>query len=182
MKIYVIRHGQTTFNKERRIAGQMDVPLNEEGLAQAKETAGKVPADCTRIISSDLVRCKQTTEALNEDRNLPVEYDARLRERDFGSLAGASFDDPVFSEDFWATDRAQKYDYRSYGGESVEDVFARLVACLADVREKGGKPLLVTSAGIILLLQNHLYGKAQEERVANSTVLEFEIPGTFGGK
>ena len=182
MKIYVIRHGQTTFNKERRVAGQMDVPLNEEGLAQAKEVAGKVPADCTRIISSDLVRCRQTTEALNADRNLEVEYDARLRERDFGSLAGKSFDDPVFSEDFWATDRAQKYDYRPYGGESVEDVLSRLSACIKDVRQNGGSPLLVTSAGIILLLQNRLYGKAQDEKVANSTVLEFEIPETFGEK
>ncbi len=179
MKIYVIRHGQSEYNKQKRVAGQVDVSLNEEGLVQAKDAASTVPADCTRIVSSDLLRCRQTTEILNEGRNLEVTYDARLRERDFGSLSGKSFDDPVFSKEFWATDRAQKYDYRPYGGESVEDVLTRLSACIEEVREKGGKPLLVTSAGIILLLQNRLYGKAQDEKVANSTVLAFTLPETM---
>ncbi len=174
MKIYVIRHGQTTFNKERRVAGQMDVALNEEGIEQARSVV--LPEDCTAIFSSDLLRCRQTTEIVNERRKLPVTFDPRLRERDFGSLAGKSFDDPAFSEDFWKTDRAQAYDYRPSGGESVEEVSKRLFSCLEEVRAKGGVPLVVTSAGIILLLQHRLYGKAQDEKVANSTVFEFNLP------
>ncbi len=179
MKIYVIRHGETTYNKERRVAGQVDVPLNEEGLAQAKEAASTVPLDCTRILSSDLIRCRQTSEILNEGRNLEVTYDARLRERDFGSLAGKSYDDEAFSGDFWETDRRQDFDYRAFGGEAVQDVFARLSACLEEVRKTGGVPLLVTSAGIIKLLQKRLHGEAKGH-IPNSSIHEFDIPDTFG--
>jgi len=173
--IAIVRHGETTANKERWVAGQQDVPLNEEGFEQARAARATLPAECTEIWSSDLLRCRQTTEALNEERGLPVIYDARLRERDFGSLEGKGYDDPAFAGDFWEKDRSQQYDYRAFGGECAEEVAKRFFACLADMRAKGGRPLVVTSAGIVKVLRHYLHGTT-EGHIKNSVIEEFEIP------
>lgn len=178
MKIYFVRHGQTQYNKDRRITGQVDVPLIEEGIEQARKAIVEIPEGISEIYSSDLIRCKQTTDILNEKLNLHVKYDARLRERNFGSLEGKMWDeiDPVI----WEKDKVQEYDYHPYGGESVEDVKKRILAMIVDIRRKrkGDKVLVVTSAGVIRLLHKIISGEVHA-KIDNSSIHEFEYPDTI---
>ncbi|MBI4224949.1 MAG: histidine phosphatase family protein [Candidatus Sungbacteria bacterium] len=175
MKIYFVRHGETQYNKDGLITGHDDAPLTEEGIRQVKNVIFSIPSDCTAIYSSDLVRCRQTTAIFNEKLLLPVTYDVRLRERDFGSLTGKKIADldPIAIE----KDKKQQYDYRAYGGESVENVKERILSCIADIRrkKKDGKILVITSAGIIRLL-HHLFKGEVREKIKNSSVHEFEFP------
>lgn len=174
MKIYFVRHGETQYNKDSLITGHDDAPLTKEGIQQVENTISAIPSDCKKIYSSDLVRCRQTAAILNEKLALSVVCDIRLRERDFGSLTGKKIADldPTTME----KDKNQQYDYHPYGGESVEDVKKRVLACIADIRREGdgGKILVVTSAGIIRLLHHVFKGKVQE-KIHNSSVHEFEF-------
>ena len=174
MKIYFVRHGQTQYNKDSLITGHDDAPLTEEGIRQVEDMASSIPSGCTGIYSSDLIRCKQTTAILNKKIGLPVTYDTRLRERNFGSLTGKKIADldPITME----KDKNQQYDYRLYGGESVEDVKKRVLACIDDICHagNGGKVLVVTSAGIIRLLHHFLQGEVRE-KILNTSVHEFEF-------
>jgi broad specificity phosphatase PhoE len=178
-KAYFIRHGQTQDNIDRRIAGRTDVPLTEEGVEQAKAAASDLPLDIAVIYSSDLLRCKQTTDILNEDRNIPVIYDARLRERNFGTLEGRLWEDVDAGTGLWKIDVAQQYDYRPYGGESVEEVERRVMACMNDVQLATGMPLVVTSAGVIRILKKKLTGETGWD-IPNSSIFELSLGDLTG--
>ncbi|MBU2103864.1 histidine phosphatase family protein [Patescibacteria group bacterium] len=178
-KAYFVRHGQTQFNVDRRITGHVDIPLTNEGIDQAKKAAQELPEDCAEIFSSDSLRCRQTAEILNEGRNLPVTFDARLRERHFGSLEGQLWDDADPSGEIWEADKNQRYDYRQYGGEAVTDVQQRVEECIRDIKGKcTGKPLVVTSGGVIRLLKNKLHGEVHGN-IKNSSVHEFDLPDSI---
>ncbi len=174
MKIYFVRHGQTQYNVEKRFTGQADVHLTAEGLQQARDTLRDLPSDFTLIYSSDLVRCKETTAILNETLNVPVVYDVRLRERNFGSLEGKFRKD--VDQALIETDKNQQYDYRPYGGESVEDVKSRVLECIADIQKnhKDKKILVVTSGGVIRLLHN-LINRKVHEVIHNAAIHELNF-------
>ena len=174
MKIYFIRHGETEYNITTRLTGQTDIPLNEKGIEQAHKAASEIPSDIAEIYSSDLIRCKQTTDILNKNLRLPVTYDARLRERDFGSFSGKHWRDIDQNGILKAIDKRLEYDYRPQGGESIADVKKRVFECIDDMRKKRGSILVVTSAGIIRLL-HHFIHKELHETIHNSSIHEFEF-------
>jgi len=181
MKIDFVRHGQTNNNLMGILsvfAGHTDTPLNEEGRKQAKETASKISDDYSMIYSSDLIRCKQTAEILNTKMKLPIKYDARLRERYFGSLEGKKSLDIDPTGAMKDDDMLRlKYDYRPFGGEHVEGVKERLFNFLEDVKKESGansKILVVTHRGIIRIMHHVLKGKIPET-IHNASVHEFEF-------
>src|SRR5690606_19337304 len=82
IRLILWRHGQTAWNVTGRVQGQTDVDLDETGVAQAAATAPRVAQyRPDLIVSSDLRRAARTAAALADVTGLPVEYDARLRER-----------------------------------------------------------------------------------------------------
>lgn len=86
---YFIRHGQTDWNLEGRMQGHTNIPLNATGIAQAQQACASLQTlGITRVISSPLSRALQTAEILAASLNLPVETDANLMERTFGSYEG----------------------------------------------------------------------------------------------
>ncbi len=92
MKIYLIRHGETDLNKEKRLQGQSDFLLNEYGrkLAQLTGEALKdVPFDFA--FSSPLSRALETTKLVLRDRQVPVITDKRIQEICFGEFEGKSY-------------------------------------------------------------------------------------------
>ena len=92
-KIIFWRHGQTDYNLQGRVQGQVDIPLNEAGVAQAAAAAKElVKVNPERIICSDLRRAQATAQALADICNQEVEPlpDERLRERAFGDFEGLS--------------------------------------------------------------------------------------------
>lgn len=66
-EIYIFRHGETDWNKERRFQGHTDIPLNQNGRQQASELALKIrKINPELILTSDLLRAKQTAEIVND--------------------------------------------------------------------------------------------------------------------
>ena len=93
MQIYLIRHGETDYNKSRRIQGQCDIELNNCGRELAKITAQAlkdVPFDL--VFTSPLKRAKETAEIIVGDRQIPVIEDVRIREISFGEYEGLCCD------------------------------------------------------------------------------------------
>lgn len=93
VKIYLFRHGETNWNKERRLQGQSDIPLNEFGRELAVKTAralAEVPFD--RAFCSPLGRAVETANIILGEREVPLVTDRRLMEINFGDFEGAGFD------------------------------------------------------------------------------------------
>ena len=89
MKIYFVRHGETDWNKERKIQGQVDIPLNEFGRHLARETAKglrDVPFDV--CFTSPLGRARETAQIILQGRDVPILEDKRILEMHFGVLEG----------------------------------------------------------------------------------------------
>ena len=91
MKIYVTRHGQTDYNKDEIILGVTDLPLNETGMAQARELAENVEklGDVDIIIASPMKRALTTAQAVADRCGLEIIVDERLREWDYGGFEGS---------------------------------------------------------------------------------------------
>ena len=89
LKIVIWRHGQTDWNVENRFQGHSDIPLNKVGEFQVNHAAQILAAlKPVRIISSDLIRTKQTAQALADLVNVPVELNSKLRETNGGKWEG----------------------------------------------------------------------------------------------
>ena len=88
-RLIIWRHGNTDWNASERFQGQLDVPLNELGMAQA-QAAAAVLAELNpdALVTSDLQRAAHTAAALAERTGLTAHRDARLRERHFGAWQG----------------------------------------------------------------------------------------------
>ena len=93
MEIYIVRHGQTMWNKEKRLQGSVDIELNENGKELAIIT-GKNLADThiDIIFSSPLKRAHETAKLIKNNRDIEIIVDDRLRELNFGSMEGESYE------------------------------------------------------------------------------------------
>lgn len=94
MKIYLFRHGETAWNKERRLQGQSDVPLNDYGRRLAIETGEALKEVCfDKAFCSPLSRASETAELILGERKVPLIRDDRLKEIHFGEYEGHAFDE-----------------------------------------------------------------------------------------
>lgn len=178
MKVYFVRHGETEFNKEHKIMGQLDEPLDAEGVRQSHALAAKIDNDFERLFCSPLRRARQTAEILNEKLGLQLEIREELRERSFGNLAGKTLAqmDRQTKDQIAKKDDEDTYDYRPYGGESAEDVKRRINKFLDFLRQDHAdkKVLVVTHTGIIRLMYLICLGRNYPP-IANDSVHIFEI-------
>ena len=128
MKVYLVRHGETDWNRECRLQGQSDTVLNEIGIELAEITAKELKdTEFDMIYSSPLRRAYMTAEIFNRGRELEIFTDKRLLEINFGEreghrIPGRDEDDgnPIYDFEF----RTEAYNPPE-GGESFDDVFAR---------------------------------------------------------
>ncbi len=89
MELYIIRHGETAWNVERRFQGRSDIPLNDYGIELAKVTSEALKdVEFDAIYSSPLIRAKTTAEIIRRDRKLDIILDDRLMEMGFGACEG----------------------------------------------------------------------------------------------
>lgn len=96
VKVYLIRHGQTMFNAENKIAGQIETDLTELGKKQAQELGKKLKNDNVKfdaIICSTLKRAKDTAGIISKEIDVPVFYDVNLVEFSNGIYEGVVVDD-----------------------------------------------------------------------------------------
>lgn len=136
-RLILVRHGQSTWNLERRLQGQtMHVPLTEQGLAEAATAAQRVSglvSAGTPVLSSDQVRARQTASVIARALGAEARGTELLREQALGSLEGRLVDElsaePVpeglhISEVAWG------------GGESIQQVHARCTRLLSWLRDE----------------------------------------------
>lgn len=92
--ILLIRHGETAWNRMRRMQGHIDIGLNDEGHRQARSLARALQSECpAAIYASDLQRARNTAQAVADTHQLPVHIDSALRERCYGAFEGLMYDE-----------------------------------------------------------------------------------------
>ncbi len=161
-RLCIVRHGETAWNAEHRVQGQLDVPLNAVGLAQA-QAAGKVLAQerFDAIYSSDLARARQTAQPAASELALPVRVDAALRERHYGIFERLTYAEvkAKFPEDY-ARFAAREADYGFRTGERLRDFFERSIAAVSRIADenRGRHVLVVTHGGVLDMLYRHITG------------------------
>ena len=137
----------------RRVQGQTGgTGLSARGRAQvaaAAAAAGRAAVRPVAVVSSDLLRCRETAEVLAAALDLPVTWDVGLRERSFGELEGSSWDDVPGAAVGVVGGVVVDPDVRPPGGESVTDLAARVAGALGRAARLGGPVLVVTSGGPI---------------------------------
>lgn len=141
---YLVRHGQTDWNVEKRVQGHIDIPLNDQGRQEAWELA-EILKDISfsACFSSDLQRAHETALILTSQTNLPVITDVRLRERDLLLWGGR-----LFAEYHAASDEERKKI------ESDDSMYQRTLECLQEKADNSdaNEFLIVTHRGVMKLL------------------------------
>lgn len=87
--LYIMRHGKTEWNDRKKLQGQTDIPLNEDGILMARKASEEYKdINFDICYSSPLIRAKQTAELVLEGRDIPIVFDERLKEMKFGEYEG----------------------------------------------------------------------------------------------
>lgn len=162
----LLRHGRTAHNLAGRLQGQSDVPLDEGGVAQAREAAHglrRVGRDIDLVLSSPLERARETARLALEEAGLEldVETDARLAERSFGRWEGSTLEEIRVG---WPEQYVQFRSHREVDGVDFErrvDVAQRMGAAIRDGLERVGEDgtvLFVSHGAAITLGLTELLG------------------------
>jgi 2,3-bisphosphoglycerate-dependent phosphoglycerate mutase len=152
-RLVILRHGQTAWNAEQRIQGQLDVPLNSLGEWQALRVAeGLAHEEFDALHSSDLLRTQQTVAPLALRCGLPVVLDTGLRERGFGSFEGQTYAE---IEARWPEHvqrwRQRDVHYQPGGGEDLLSFNERCVSTVLKLAAAhvGQSIVIVTHGGVL---------------------------------
>ena len=155
-RLIAVRHGETAWNVDTRIQGQLDIGLNATGVWQAQR-AGSALADepIGVVYASDLSRAWQTAEEIARPHGLAVQPEPRLRERAFGNFEGLSFAEieatlPVQAR-LW---RERDPEFEPEGGESLLMFRDRVTGVAAELaaRHPGELVVLVAHGGVMDVL------------------------------
>jgi probable phosphoglycerate mutase len=151
-RICFVRHGETTWNVERRMQGHIDIPLNTTGMGQANRLANALTQNkysFNAIYSSDLERALHTANAVANALSLAVQTTPQLRERNVGQLQGLLLSEaPVLLPEIWQSHIARELDHDLGGGESIRAFHQRMQGVLELLlRQHRGQSILAVSHG-----------------------------------
>jgi broad specificity phosphatase PhoE len=155
---YIVRHGETEWNRDGRLQGQKDSPLTEKGLAQAKVVAQKLRhIKFDALFSSDLLRAKRTADIIALEHELAVDTTEALRERKFGTVEGKKPEElrrelKEIMEVFDSLPPEERFRYRFVEDmESDDEVATRFITYLREmaVAYIGKTVLLVCHGGLM---------------------------------
>lgn len=155
-RLLLIRHGETAWNRDTRLQGHLDIPLNDTGLWQAQRVADALRGEAVdAVYASDLARALQTAQAVADALGLPVQTDTGLRERHFGEFQGKTW---VEVETLWPEAalawRQRVPEFAPPGGESLLALRERVEAAVAALaaRHTGQQIALVAHGGVLDVL------------------------------
>jgi len=153
VKLYLIRHGESTWNAERRIQGQRDAPLSARGHRQAARLAERLrPVTLAAIYVSSLQRARQTAAYLADGRDVPVSSRDDLREVCIGIFEGLTVEEvEVRYPEEWARWQAESWRYPISGAESQPHFQQRVWQAVSEIaaRHPGEDVAVVTHGGVI---------------------------------
>lgn len=150
-RLCIVRHGETDWNAERRIQGQLDIPLNATGRQQAEAAArGLSDAGFAAIYSSDLQRALDTAAAAAALLQLPVRPEAGLRERHYGDYQGLT-QDQIRQRADYARYIERDVDFAFGSGESLRGFAERIKDTVNRLaRQHAGESILLFAHGGVL--------------------------------
>ena len=175
IKLYIVRHGKTDWNKEGIIQGITDIPLNEEGINDSKTL--KLEIDKLKIdicISSPLKRALETAKIITDSK---IIIDELLIERKFGNYEGTKVNDDFFDKYWYYALNSSDNDV-----ESIKTCLERARIFLEKIKKQYDNKtiLIVTHGGFIKALYYNIIGYNIETDfnsfyATNTTIYEFEI-------
>jgi len=187
MELYLIRHGQTVWNKAGKLQGRADIELNENG----REAAGALGRELeetffNKIFCSPLIRAYETACLIRGHRNIPIVRDSRLVEISFGDGEGDSWEkwqDPACSYSAFFNDTAHYVPPRN--GETLEQVMKRTREFVKEVVEpmnNSSKRVMIVAHGALnAALMCYLEGNTKDnfwgkglQRNCQATVFDFD--------
>ncbi|MCO5101299.1 MAG: histidine phosphatase family protein [Burkholderiaceae bacterium] len=153
-ELVLVRHGITAWNRERRFQGQLDTPLDEQGFEQARKTGLRLRSwPLAAVYSSDLLRARQTAEAIAAPHGLQLRIERRLRERHYGGYEGRTYEEiERIDPDGYGRWRARDPAFAlPGGGETLLSLHARVEAALRDLasRHEDETVAIVTHGGVL---------------------------------
>ena len=183
-QLILVRHGETDWNAEGRIQGMLDVPLNALGVQQAEMAAAELARTIAmaELVSSDLVRTRETTQPINAATGFEPRFDARIRERHFGVWQGKTYEEwRVLDAVGMARYNAGDSDYGPEGGETATQFLVRCVSAVSDLVSAGKEKtlILVTHGGVVSSMVRHAQGlnpqSARTWSVPNASISEWRV-------
>ena len=152
-ELVLVRHGETPWNRDRRLQGHIDIDLNEEGRRQARAVAVRLARErVDALYTSDLRRARKTADAIALATGVTVQPDPSLRERNYGVLEGHRLDE--LSERFpveYAQWQARQPHAGIERGETLAAFHARICASVERIaRLHPGQRVVVTAHGGVL--------------------------------
>ncbi|MGO4393372.1 histidine phosphatase family protein [Variovorax sp. M-6] len=162
-RVIAIRHGETAWNVDTRIQGQLDIGLNDTGLWQAGRVARALEEEpIAAIYASDLSRAWQTAQPIGQSRGIAVAAEPGLRERAFGHFEGRTFADidaslPAQAR-LW---RTRDPEFAPEGGESLLTFRDRVTATASRLAalHPGELVVLVAHGGVMDVLYRAATGQ-----------------------
>lgn len=147
--LYLVRHGETTYNAEGRVQGHEDPPLTPLGFRQAKAIADRLASEkIDAVYSSDLVRATSTAEIIAARHSLSIETTALLRESNLGVLQGMTREEVEerYPKEVceWRRDPVK---YRPPGGETTDQVIGRARQFLDSLTTRGSLTAVIVGHG-----------------------------------
>ncbi len=173
-RICLVRHGETEWNAERRLQGQIDIGLNENGLRQA-QAAGRwlKTAGLTALYTSDLKRASVTAEMIGQSVGLAPILTPELRERRYGVFEGLTYAEAQarYPESYEAFERRDP-DCDFETGETLRELYARVTHKLQEIAalHPGENVALVSHGGVLDIINRFVRGNPLE------TPRDFLIP------
>jgi probable phosphoglycerate mutase len=166
--LIVVRHGETVWNRERRMQGTTDTPLSDVGRSQAQAVARRLAGeDFSALYASDLARARETASVIAEHTGRKLVTDARLSERRFGIFEGltAGEIEQRFPEEH-ARFIGRDPDYEVPGGECARRFTERCLGCLSEIagRHRGDGVVVVTHGLVLDALYRAAHGLGHGER------------------
>lgn len=177
MNLYVVRHGETIWNLERRVQGITDIPLTQSGIENAFELQELVESlNIDVVISSPLSRARETAKILINSK-LPINTDDRIKERDWGMNEGASIDE-VDKWDCWDVILNTKVQ----NIECIQDFMYRVSSFLEEIKTKyKDKNVLVVTHSAVIRVIHYMLGEIPNDgnlsriNIPNLRILEYKI-------
>lgn len=163
--VVLVRHGETTWNRDRRIQGWAPAPLTDRGRKQAAELATAIDRrySVDRLVSSDLRRAIETARAIGRETGVTPEPARGWRERDFGVLQGLDYEECFLGYPEFALSEVgyRAAEARPEGGERLVDQRDRVLDAWERLLEELGPEetaVVVTHGGSLYILLGHLNG------------------------
>jgi len=153
MKLILVRHGETEWNKNSKLLSHTDIPLNKDGIKQAKKTASILKnKKFDYILSSPMQRALETAKEINKFHRLKIETSELLKERDYGDFEEINYFKLDLRE---IRDKNLYHKYNMENPEEFENRIKKFLECEC-LKTHGKTILLVSHSGTIKMILYHL--------------------------